>query len=68
MVDDNAILRVIFNNMIKSFPDFPLEVNLFENALDALDYFENKKTARHYSRNYLRRYQHAIYDRLGNDG
>lgn len=43
VVDDNAILRVIFNNMIKSFPDFPLEINLFENALDALDYFENKK-------------------------
>jgi len=43
VVDDNAILRVIFNNMIKSFPDFPLEINLFENALDAFDYLENKK-------------------------
>jgi len=42
-VDDNAILRVIFSNMIKSFPDFPLQINLFENALDALEYFENKK-------------------------
>ncbi|KKX48799.1 MULTISPECIES: response regulator [Sphingobacterium] len=43
LVDDNAILRVIFSNMIKSFPDFPLQINLFENALDALEYFENKK-------------------------
>lgn len=42
-MDDNAILRVIFSNMIKSFPDFPLQINLFENALDALEYFENKK-------------------------
>lgn len=43
LVDDNAILRVIFSNMIRSFPDFPLQINLFENALDALEYFENKK-------------------------
>ncbi|NJI76139.1 response regulator [Sphingobacterium kitahiroshimense] len=43
LVDDNAILRVIFSNMIKSFPDFPIQINLFENALDALEYFENKK-------------------------
>ncbi|MEN5059068.1 response regulator [Sphingobacterium kitahiroshimense] len=43
LVDDNAILRVIFSNMIKSFPDFSLQINLFENALDALEYFENKK-------------------------
>lgn len=43
LADDNAILRVIFSNMIKSFPDFPLQINLFENALDALEYFENKK-------------------------
>ncbi|WP_051959746.1 response regulator [Sphingobacterium sp. ML3W] len=43
LVDDNAILRVIFSNMIKNFPDFPITVNLFENALDALDYFENKR-------------------------
>ena len=43
LVDDNAILRIIFSNIIKSFPDFPLQINLFENALDALEYFENKK-------------------------
>lgn len=43
LVDDNAILRVIFSNMIRSFPDFPIEINLFDNALDALNYFENKK-------------------------
>lgn len=46
LVDDNAILRVIFSNMIKSFPDFPLQINLFDNALDALNYFENKKKDR----------------------
>lgn len=43
VVDDNAILRIVFSTMIKSFPDFPIQVNLFENALDALNYFENKK-------------------------
>ncbi|UIR55285.1 response regulator [Sphingobacterium sp. SRCM116780] len=37
IVDDNAILRVIFSNMIKGFPDFHLEVHLFENALDFFD-------------------------------
>jgi len=43
IVDDNVILRVIFSNIIRSFPDFPVEINLFDNAIDALNYFENKK-------------------------
>jgi CheY-like chemotaxis protein len=49
IVDDNAILRIIFSNMIKNFPDFPLQVNLFENAVEALNYYKNKKQNRDFS-------------------
>lgn len=39
LVDDNAIFRLIFSNMLSSFPLYPLEIRTFDNALEFLDQF-----------------------------
>lgn len=42
LVDDNAIFRTIFGHMLTHFPDFPIEIHTFENALEFLDIFTIK--------------------------
>ncbi|WP_164109033.1 MULTISPECIES: response regulator [Sphingobacterium] len=39
LVDDNAIFRLIFSNMLSSFSLCPLEIRTFDNALEFLDQF-----------------------------
>ena len=45
LIDDNQIFRFLFENLLKGYNDEPFNFKSFENALDALDYFnENKDT------------------------
>lgn len=37
LIDDNVIFRTIFNNMLTGFPDQPIEVTTYDNALDFLE-------------------------------
>lgn len=39
LVDDNAIFRLIFSNMLANYADCALEVLTFDNALEFLDVF-----------------------------
>ncbi|MGJ1198494.1 response regulator [Sphingobacterium spiritivorum] len=39
IVDDDIIFRLIFSKMLESFSELPVQVQVFENGLEALNYF-----------------------------
>ncbi|MGJ1387565.1 response regulator [Sphingobacterium spiritivorum] len=39
IVDDDIIFRLIFSKMLESFPEISVQVQVFENGLEALNYF-----------------------------
>ncbi|MGJ1268318.1 response regulator [Sphingobacterium spiritivorum] len=39
IVDDDIIFRLIFSKMLESFSEIPVQVQVFENGLEALNHF-----------------------------
>ncbi|QQT24658.1 response regulator [Sphingobacterium spiritivorum] len=39
IVDDDIIFRLIFSKMLENFSELPVQVQVFENGLEALNYF-----------------------------
>lgn len=37
LIDDNAIFRFVFSNMIAAFPSYEITLSTYENALEALE-------------------------------